>query len=780
KTGYGSCCLAARVLGLNGSGGLAEPIEVCGVKVRARGTLKAPPGNERIRRVAAPSLPDLDPDAESTESIWRRLRRPSPRLRRVAGKGALLTAALGVVASLSTLFSGPSYDLSYLFRPQVTPEQVIIVEMDEPSMKKLKQDDESIWDRRLHAQVLAQLHADQAKAVCFDVLFQFKTQPGADGGLCESLKRNGPAILSAAVLKTRNGHQILAPHTSIRDCAKWGLAEEGNDSHPTRWPAGPLQGYPTTGQLLTEIAVGRRLEIPRGAWLNYYGPPGTIARRSFASVVSNEIPAGTFSNKFVFVGANREIPDMINMPDKYPSPYSKWGHRSISGVELNATSFLNLLRGEWLYRLSLGWELLLVVITGLVLGYLLVFFQPGVAVLIGLVAAAGISLACVTQVWVTGIWFPWLVISAIQVPTATLWAVTARTRLTRLQADKIREFIQGQRTTSVSPHFAPGGTQKVRDLGPDEDGHPTPVIPDHVMIRCVGKGAYGRVWLASDVLGSYHAVKVIHRDRFPDAAPFDREFKGLQKYTPISRSHPGLVQILHVGIDEASGFFFYIMEAADDERQGLVIEPASYVPRTLSNDVSHRGAIPLDETVELGVQIAEALAFLHRQRLVHRDLKPANIIFVNGRPKIADIGLVANIGEASQGGGTPGYIPQEGPGLPPADIFSLGRLLYVALSGRPVKEFPSLPETVARSAPADQLRRFENVLLRACETIDTDRYQTAEELLAALNECQPTNSGHGTDKTPTTIDAAGSAATSPLIRGLPISDESKTRAGNDP
>ena len=58
-------------------------------------------------------------------------------------------------------------------------------------------------------------------------------------------------------------------------------------------------------------------------------------------------------------------------------------------------------------------------------------------------------------------------------------------------------------------------------------------------------------------------MKIVHRSSFDDDRPFQREFEGLQKFAPISRSHPSQLTILHVGRNEADGCFYYMMELAD-------------------------------------------------------------------------------------------------------------------------------------------------------------------------------------------------------------------------
>src|SRR2546428_5623395 len=91
-----------------------------------------------------------------------------------------------------------------------------------------------------------------------------------------------------------------------------------------------------------------------------------------------------------------------------------------------------------------------------------------------------------------------------------------------------------------------------------------PQIPDHELLRRIGEGAYGEVWLARNVLGAYRAVKAVSRASFKPEEPYEREFRGIQRLEPISRSNDGFVDILQVGRNDVEGCFYYVMEWADD------------------------------------------------------------------------------------------------------------------------------------------------------------------------------------------------------------------------
>ncbi len=258
------------------------------------------------------------------------------------------------------------------------------------------------------------------------------------------------------------------------------------------------------------------------------------------------------------------------------------------------------------------------------------------------------------------------------------------------------------------------------------------VVPDHELIQCIGRGSYGEVWLARNLMGRYRAVKVVYRKNFGHQRPFERELAGIKRFEPISRSHESFVDILHVGQNEKGGYFYYIMELGDDQTAGQNINPRFYVPKTLAREVASRGRLPPSECVQFGLWLSAALDSLHSHGLVHRDVKPSNIIFVNGLPKLADIGLVADMNEARSYVGTEGFIPPEGPGSARADIYSLGKVLYEISTGKDRQDFPELPTLLDQTADLDRMLELNEVILRACKPDAGERYPSAWDMHADL------------------------------------------------
>ena len=199
-----------------------------------------------------------------------------------------------------------------------------------------------------------------------------------------------------------------------------------------------------------------------------------------------------------------------------------------------------------------------------------------------------------------------------------------------------------------------------------------------------GRGAYGVVYLVENTLsGQTLALKVLQGKQEK------RELEGLIRYRECR--HPNLLQIHH--IDRLpDGRLYYTMDAADNRTSD------GYEPDTLAE----RGRVAPSELLAILHALLDGLEELRRHHLVHRDIKPDNILFVHGVPVLGDIGLTAVSGHSSLVG-TPYFMP---PGVisgkhPPdeaSDLFAVGRVAYVALTGMEPFQYPQLPADLPKDA----------------------------------------------------------------------------------
>jgi tetratricopeptide (TPR) repeat protein/tRNA A-37 threonylcarbamoyl transferase component Bud32 len=269
------------------------------------------------------------------------------------------------------------------------------------------------------------------------------------------------------------------------------------------------------------------------------------------------------------------------------------------------------------------------------------------------------------------------------------------------------------------------------------------------IVERLGSGAMGVVYRARDtMLKRDVALKLILPDLADSPSSRARFLRECQ--TAASINHPGIATIYEAGETE-EGWLYLASELVTGE--------------VLSERIA-RGALPPDEAIGLGVQLAEALASAHATGVVHRDIKPANLMVTeNGRLKVLDFGLARLLDGAEDAGGdeeaaavtreglvvgTPAYMsPEQAAGMKVdarTDIFAAGCVIYEMLSGISPFRSDSLPETIRRimcEAPpalsSSGIRLpigVEEIVGLAIAKERDDRYQSADELAVALREVE--------------------------------------------
>jgi len=193
--------------------------------------------------------------------------------------------------------------------------------------------------------------------------------------------------------------------------------------------------------------------------------------------------------------------------------------------------------------------------------------------------------------------------------------------------------------------------------------------------RPLGSGGMGEVFLARDrVLGRDVALKVL-RGQYAGDREFAERFKR-EARSAASLSHPNIVQVYDRGETE-DGASYIAME---------------YVPGgTLKEKIVAEGPLGAKGAAALGAQVAEALGAAHERGMVHRDIKPQNVLLTDkGDAKVADFGIAragssVTISKTGSVMGTAGYMSPEQalgkPATPKSDLYSLGVVLYEALTG---------------------------------------------------------------------------------------------------
>lgn len=253
-------------------------------------------------------------------------------------------------------------------------------------------------------------------------------------------------------------------------------------------------------------------------------------------------------------------------------------------------------------------------------------------------------------------------------------------------------------------------------------------------LKTLGKGSASTVYLMEHLtLARPVAIKILHRDKLGSQTAvqrFEREARTLAALT-----HPGFVEIYELGI-------------TDDGSPYIVMEYAAGL--SLKALLKERGALEPGRVQALGARLCEALQFAHEHGVIHRDIKPENIVLTTGwdgeeTPRLVDFGVsfqefeggeMQRLTRTGKLVGTPGYLSPEqirGAGISPrSDIYSLGSVLYEALTGKPAFYTGNVMETLSR-----QLDSEPSGMLDLKPGLDRSLVQAVESCLSKDPEKRP-------------------------------------------
>jgi len=257
----------------------------------------------------------------------------------------------------------------------------------------------------------------------------------------------------------------------------------------------------------------------------------------------------------------------------------------------------------------------------------------------------------------------------------------------------------------------------------------------YVLDSKVGEGGMAITYRAHDLLLNRTVAVKVMREQFTSDPQFVERFRR-EAQAAARLSHVNIAGVYDTGTDD--GTYYIVMELVEGT--------------DLKQRLRREGALPVLLVLDIGRQIAAALDAAHRGGLIHRDIKPHNILLTkDNKVKVTDFGIAKLVSDGDDTGviiGSVHYLsPEQARGeatTPVSDLYSLGAVLFEALTGRTVYEGenpmavahkqnyerPPLPRTLRPDIPP----AVESVVLRCLEKDPRARYQSAAELQAVLTQ----------------------------------------------
>mgnify|MGYP002619625276 CR=1 FL=1 len=336
------------------------------------------------------------------------------------------TAALVALYGWMWRLDGLFYDAALSLRRQAPDSDIVIVAVDDRSLAEIGR---WPWDRAVHALLIETLTEAGARVIAFDIMLHeaSRERPQGDAVLAEAIARHGRVVLpvthtaygvhgddeglparvfAEAAAALGHIHIELDPDGIARSVYLWeGM---GNAHHPQFALAALELADASRAQAYARVEDADRVEMApavgsgwwRADWLRipFIGPPGTYPYIPYVDVLRGEVPPATLAGAVVFVGSSA-----AGLGDIVPTPTS--GHsRLMPGVEVHATIFESLRRGDWIRVVPAAW--VAGVWSALVFGLLLLLLRssPRIALLatfgsISLILAGSMLLLFWANIW---------------------------------------------------------------------------------------------------------------------------------------------------------------------------------------------------------------------------------------------------------------------------------------------------------------------------------------------------------------------------------------------